>query len=116
MLYCEPCRLLYPEEQAVCPHCRRHGRAPQAEDLCLLTEQNGLGTDILEEMLRETAVPFLRRPASGVASIMGAAGTRWQFLVPFGSIGEARSVLEDFLTPAGEDAANGEAAGEADEE
>ena len=31
MLYCEPCRLLYPEEQAVCPHCRRHGRVPQAD-------------------------------------------------------------------------------------
>lgn len=99
MTYCEHCRLLMPADTSLCPHCHRALRAPQDGDLCVLTEQNGLGTDILEQMLQEAGVPFLRRPTSGIAPLMGAAGTRWQFLSPYGQLTAAQAVLEDFLAP-----------------
>ncbi len=98
-MYCEHCRQLEDAARSVCPRCLRPLRAPQESDLCVLTEQNSLGTDILEQMLHENGVPFLRRPTSGIAPLMGAAGTRWQFLSPYGQLPAAQAVLADFLAP-----------------
>lgn len=98
MLYCEPCRLLI-ETGERCPHCHRLGREVRAEDLCVFTEQNSLWTDLLEGMLQEEHVPFIRRPTSGVAPLLGACGTHWEFLTPYAHYAEARAVTQDMLAP-----------------
>lgn len=115
MLYCEDCSVLYDENtgrragvltgktvnyrgNAPCPFCHRHfGRAPKADDLCFLTEQPSLWSDVLADMLRDAGVPAMRKQSVGVAPLIGSNLARYRFYTPYARFADAQQVLDDLL-------------------
>ncbi len=105
MLYCERCSALF-EENSVCPLChRQQGREPKDDDLCYLTDQGSVWSDVVADVLRQRGVPAMRKLSVGVAPFVGSNLARYRFYVPYPRVEEARSVLRELLTPAQEERA-----------
>ena len=102
MMYCERCQQIV--EEASCPTCNssRHLREPKGKDPCFLTEQDYLTAGILEDLLKQGGIPFLKKDVmgAGLAIKVGPMLDRSRFYVPFECLEDARAVAEE-LSPAG---------------
>ena len=100
-MYCKKCSRVFDGER--CPVCRRSRvREPEAKDPCFLTEQDYLTSGILEDLLKQGGIPFLKKDVmgAGLAIKVGPMLDRSRFYVPFERLGDARAVAEE-LSPAG---------------
>ena len=100
-MYCEKCCRIIEEER--CPFCRsRKVRAPGAKDPCFLAEQDYLSSGILEDLLKQSGIPYLKKDVmgAGMAIKVGPMLERSRFYVPYDHLDAARALLEDLLTPA----------------
>ena len=99
-MYCEKCSRVFDGER--CPVCKRSKvREPEAKDPCLLTEQDYLTAGILEDLLKQGGIPFLKKGVmgAGLAIKVGPMLDRSRFYVPFERLEDARAVTEE-LSPA----------------
>ena len=99
-MYCEKCSRVFDGER--CPVCKRSKvREPEAKDPCLLTEQDYLTAGILEDLLKQGGIPFLKKDVmgAGLAIKVGPMLDRSRFYVPFERLEDARAVAEE-LSPA----------------
>ena len=107
-MYCEKCcRIL---EETRCPHCKnRKTRDPEPKDPCLLTEQDYISSSILEDVLKQNGIPFLKKDVmgAGMAIKVGPMLERSRFYVPFDRWESALALTEDLFTPAPETDAPG---------
>ena len=63
-MYCEKCNRITEGDR--CPVCRsRKMREPEAKDPCYLTEQDYVSSGILEDMLKQNNIPYLKKGVMG---------------------------------------------------
>ena len=103
-MYCEKCKRIFEEEK--CPVCwHSQVREPEPGDLCFLTEQDYVSSGILEDILKQEGVPFLKKEVlgAGLSFRVGPMLDRSRFYVPFEHMQKALPLLEDlFAVPAEE--------------
>ena len=109
-MYCEKCNRIIEGDR--CPVCRKSRiREPEPKDPCFLCEQDYISSGILEDLLKQNSIPFLKKDVmgAGMAIKVGPMLERSRFYVPYELLESAETVLDDLLAPA-----DGEA-GEPDE-
>ena len=91
-MYCEKCKRVFEGEQ--CPACRRSKvRTPESGDLCFLTEQDYVSSGILEDMLKQEGIPYLRKDVmgAGMAIKVGPMLEYSRVYVPFEHLEAAKA-------------------------
>lgn len=102
-MYCEKCSRIIEADR--CPVCRsRRIREPQAKDPCYLTEQDYISSGILEDVLKQNNIPYLKKGVmgAGMAVKVGPMLERSRFYVPFDQLSSAEAVMEDLFSAAEE--------------
>ena len=97
-MYCEKCRRIIETDR--CPVCKRSKvREPGPDDLCLLTEQDYLFSGMLEDVLKQNGIPFLKKEVlgAGLAIKVGPMLDRSRFYVRYPLLDSARAVMEDLF-------------------
>jgi len=97
-MYCEECRVLF--EGARCPVCgSRRIRAPEPDDLCLLTEKEQLWSDVLRDVLTQHEIPFLTEGVmgAGLALRVGPMLERVRFYVPYSHLERAGEIAAELF-------------------
>ena len=91
-MYCPRCMKLI--EDARCPECGGAGREPQAEDLCLAAEKDGVFAGMLEDVLRQEQIPCLSRGVlgAGLSSIVGMRAEVIGLYVPYAMLDRAQEL------------------------
>ena len=103
-MYCEKCRRIIEADR--CPFCKnRRAREPEPEDICFLTEQDYVSTGILEDVLKQQGIPFLKKDVmgAGMAIKVGPMLERSRFYVAYDRLQDARDVVDGLFSDAGED-------------
>jgi hypothetical protein len=99
-MYCERCQQIV--EEAVCPTCNSSRlREPKEKDPCFLTEQDFIHTGILEDVLGQNNIPYLRKNVlgAGMAIKVGPMLERGRFYVPYELLPKAQELLTDLFVP-----------------
>lgn len=97
-MYCEKCKRIIQEER--CPFCKRSTvREAEANDLCLLTERDYISSGMLEDVLQQRGIPFLRKGVmgAGLAIKVGPMLDRSRFYVSFDRLEAAREVADELF-------------------
>ena len=100
MMYCETCGHLVEENR--CPNCgSRSLREPKEKDPCFLTEQDFVSSGILEDILKQNGIPFLRKNVlgAGVAIKVGPMLDRGRFYVAYDQLSKAQELAEELFAP-----------------
>ena len=59
-MFCEKCKRIIEADH--CPFCRHSKvREPEQGDLCFLTEQDYISSGILEDILKQNSIPYLKK-------------------------------------------------------
>ncbi len=98
-MYCERCMMIIDEER--CPVCSsRKIRTPEATDPCFLTEQDFVSSGILEDVLQQKGIPFLKKNVmgAGMAIRVGPMLERGRFYVPFNRFEEAEALTAELFS------------------
>ena len=102
-MYCEKCNRIIGATR--CPVCKsRKIREPKAKDPCYLTEQDYISSGILEDVLKQNHIPYLKKDVmgAGMAIKVGPMLERSRFYVPFEQLDSATAIMEDLFSAAGE--------------
>ena len=98
-MYCEKCSRIIEVDR--CPFCKsRKVRKPEAKDPCYLTEQDYISSGILEDLLRQNHIRYLKKGVmgAGMAVKVGPMLERTRFYVPFEQLGSAMDIMEDLFS------------------
>ena len=93
--YCPNCHILIRAHR--CPLCdRKWLEPPLPEDYCLLGEKDSVWAGVLEDCLRQNAIPCLTRNTlgAGLTSQMGTLFERTNFYVPYAYFRKAQELEE----------------------
>ncbi len=102
--YCKVCGLLFDEEK--CPKCGRKSECSAGpDDLCFLTEQEAVWSDMLADVLKQENIPFIPKKVlgAGLAIKTGPMRERVRFFVFFRDLPEATALLKALFSPSGEE-------------
>ena len=102
-MYCEKCRRIIDADR--CPFCKsRKTREPEPDDICFLTEQDYVSSGMLEDVLQQNGIRFLKKDVmgAGMAIKVGPMLERSRFYVPFEQMKNAESVVEELFSAAPE--------------
>ena len=103
-MYCEKCCRIIEGDR--CPVCKKSRvRQPEPKDLCFLTEQNYISSTMLEDVLRQENIPFLKKGVlgAGLAIKVGPMLEWSRFYVPFEILDSAKRVVEELFEGNGEE-------------
>ena len=102
-MYCEKYNRIF--EANRCPVCNSGKvREPEAKDPCYLTEQDYVSSGILEDLLKQHNIPYLKKDVmgAGMAIRVGQMLERSRFYVPFAQLSSAKAIVEDLFSAAEE--------------
>jgi hypothetical protein len=102
-MYCEKCNRIF--EANRCPVCNSGKvREPEAKDPCYLTEQDYVSSGILEDLLKQNNIPYLKKDVmgAGMAIKVGPMLERSRFYVPFEQLRCAAVLTENLFSAAEE--------------
>ncbi len=97
-MYCEKCGCVIDADR--CPFCKiRRIREAEPDDICFLTEQDYVSSGMLEDVLQQNEIRFLKKNVmgAGVAIKVGPMLERSRFYVPFEQLEDAMAVVEDLF-------------------
>ena len=83
MPYCEKCRTIVDD---ICPaHKQKHLREPEPNDPVLIAELSGITAAMLEGVLLDEKLPFLKegRLGAGMSVWIGSMMENYSFFVPY---------------------------------
>lgn len=98
-MYCEKCKTIY-EGETKCPNCKNSTlRAPQKDDICLLTECNTIWGGMLEDVLKQNNIPAMSQSniGAGLSSRIGQLNERLKFYVPYEYLAAAGEIVEELF-------------------
>ncbi|MBR3494018.1 MAG: hypothetical protein IKH38_01195 [Clostridia bacterium] len=104
-MYCEKCCRIIDSDR--CPVCKsRRVREPEAKDPCFLTELGYINSSVLEDLLRQNQIPFMKKDAigAGITSRIGVVLEKNIFYVPYEELEAAKAIVEELFTEVQEDA------------
>ncbi len=99
-MYCEKCCRII-EEKERCPICKgRSIRFPEAKDPCFLTEQNYINSSILEDVLNQNGIPFLKKGSlgAGLAVRVGPVLEWNKFYVAYDVLDRAQELTDELFS------------------
>ena len=102
-MYCEKCNRIFEGDH--CPVCRKSKvREPEPKDPCFLSEQDYISAGILEDLLKQNGIPFLKKDVlgAGMAIKVGPMLERSRFYVPYEQLEDAAVIADDLCAPAEE--------------
>ena len=94
------CRII---EGDRCPFCNnRKVREPGEKDPCYLTEQDYISTGILEDVLKQNSIPYLKKDVmgAGMAIKVGPMLERSRFYVPYELLKNAMAIVDELFSAA----------------
>ena len=97
-MYCEKCSRVFEGER--CPGCgSRKFRPAEPDDVCFLTEQDYVSSGILEDVLKENGIPYLKKDVmgAGMAIKVGPMLERSRFYVSYPLLEKAEAVVGDLF-------------------
>ena len=100
--YCAECELSFDGEN--CPACgRKSVRDVQPDDLCFVTEQEAVWSDMLADVLEQRKISFLQKRmlGAGLALETGPLREKVRFYVRFGQLAEANEAVEELFSASG---------------
>ena len=103
-MYCEKCCHIIEGDR--CPVCKsRKVREPEPKDPCFLTEQDYLSSGILEDVLKQNDIPYLKKDVmgAGLAIKVGPMLDRSRFYVAWERLEDARAVVDGLFSVPPED-------------
>ncbi len=98
-MYCEKCCRII--DTRTCPFCKKSTvREPEPGDPCFLTEQDYLYSGILEDLLAQNNIPFLKKGVlgAGLSSYVGPVLDRSRFYVLYEALESAAAVAGELLS------------------
>ena len=98
-MYCEKCSRIFEGDR--CPVCKKSRvREPGPKDPCFLAEHDYLTSGILEDLLKQNAIPYLKKNVmgAGLAIKVGPMLDRSRFYVPYDRLEDAAAVAEELST------------------
>ena len=96
---CEKCCRVFDGDD--CPACKRSRvREPEAKDPCYLTEQDFFSSGILEDLLKQNSIPFLKKDVmgAGMAIKVGPMLERSRFYVPYAHLDTALAIVNELFS------------------
>lgn len=105
--YCPNCHSLVYNTR--CPSCgKRWLEEPRQDDYCFLAEKDSVWSGVLEDCLRQNAIPYLTQNTmgAGLTSKIGSMMEVTRFYVKFGWLSQSRALVEELFsadTAIGED-------------
>ena len=102
-MYCEKCNRIIETDR--CPFCKNSKvREPEAKDPCFLTEQPYLSSGILEDLLKQNNIPYLKKDVmgAGMAIRVGPMFEMSRFYVSYDQLGGVQEVIGNLFPPADE--------------
>ena len=106
-MYCEKCSRIIDSDR--CPVCKsRRVREPGPKDICFLTEKDYVSSGILEDILKQNDIPYLKKDVmgAGMAIKVGPMLDRSRFYVPFEQYENARAVTEELFAAVDDEASD----------
>jgi len=97
-MYCKKCCIVF--EADTCPVCgNKDLREPAAEDWCYLAEKDVVWGGMLEDVLRQKAIPVFvrRRLGAGMTLKIGQSMERVIMYVPYSCLARARELEEELF-------------------
>jgi len=94
-MYCEACNIDF--DGRCCPSCGSTDvREPTGNDFCFLTERAQIWADMLSDVLRQNAIPFLQRKklGAGMALKTGPLFESVRFYVLYSHLSRARELVQ----------------------
>ena len=107
-MYCENCCRVIEADR--CPVCKsRKIREPGPKDPCFLTEQDYISSGMLEDVLKQDGIPYLKKGVmgAGMAIKVGPMLERSRFYVPFERLDSAKAVMDALFADPEEEEENG---------
>ena len=105
-MYCEKCCRVIEENR--CPACgSKKVRMPEAKDPCFLTELDYMPSGILEDVLKQNAIPYLKKDMLGAGMTIRLGPMlleRSRFYVPYEKYQEAKDITDAVFSDAEEEA------------
>ena len=98
-MYCEKCCRII--DTLPCPACKgRKARDPRPDDPCFLTEQDFLPSGVLEDILNQNGIPFLKKNVlgAGLAIKVGPMLDRSRFYVAYELLPRAQEIVEELFS------------------
>ena len=95
MLYCPGCKRLFEGEK--CPACgKKHGRAPEGEDFCLVYSGGQIWADMASDVLEQNGIICMVQSSRGAAMAMltGLLSDQYELYVPYASFDQAKEILD----------------------
>lgn len=96
--YCPNCHALVHAMR--CPNCDRRWLEPPApEDFCFLTEKDGLWAGILEDCLRQNAIPYLTQGTlgAGLTAKLGTIREKTKFFVRYAYYDQSKDLENELF-------------------
>ena len=106
-MYCEKCKRVI--EANPCPFCKsRKVRELEPDDICFLTEQDYVSTGVLEDVLRQNNIRFLKKDVmgAGMAIQVGPMLERSRFYVPLEQLEDAKSIVDQLFAASSDTSAD----------
>lgn len=98
-MYCEKCKRIIDANR--CPFCKsRKTREPESDDICFLTEQDYVSSGILEDVLQQKGIRFLKKDVmgAGMAIKVGPMLDRSRFYVSFERLEGAMAIVQELFS------------------
>ena len=98
-MYCEKCCRFIEADR--CPVCKSsHVREPEPTDPCFLTEQDYIPSGILEDVLTQNGIPYLKKNVmgAGLAIKVGPMLDRSRFYVSFEQLKSAEEIVTELFS------------------
>ena len=98
VLYFPCCKVL--SKSTRCPVCgSKQGYSPAPTDLCFLSETEKIWSGMLEDVLKQNAVPVFTQSniGAGMAIKAGSLFERIKFYVPYSHISQAQDIVDSLF-------------------
>ena len=98
MYYCKKCQRAFSE--AACPECgHKSDRSADPEDLCFLTEKQEMWAEMLDDVLKQNEIPFVKQDEqeAWVTVYIGSSFKVQKFYVPYAYLSRAKELVEELF-------------------